>query len=75
MFPKSLNNENENNSNPNASMTQITPKRRLSACINNRWKYNWMKKENDQNRVYKITYCREFGNELGGEGDNLTSLR
>lgn len=52
MFPKSLNNENENNSNPNASMTQITPKRRLSACINNRWKYNWMKKENDQNRVY-----------------------
>lgn len=67
MFPKSLNNENENNSNPNASMTQITPKRRLSACINNRWKYNWMKKENDQNRV--------FGNELGGEGDNHTSLR
>lgn len=55
MFSESLDNEEENNSNSSANITQTSQKKKAKVyvtSITNGWKYNWTREVNDQNRAY-----------------------
>lgn len=67
MFPKSSNNEHENNT--NGSMTQTSPKKAENHHFNGRGKdiYNWIRKVNNQNRAYCTICKKEYEIGYGGE--------